>query len=627
MRAGVPPIAHEHPGEGRAVRDRFPFALTALPVVPGAPYGEARDRDGAPLWPVTGDADRVLLARTAAAFGHALRAGEPSSCAGDAMPHSEVLSAGPEAAGPGALYAFLTNRRHRHLPVARAGDLSGETEVVVAAAGLIAYDLLEALYDPRRPGDAPGLIVGADEDELRRAVLIRSAAAALAPRPLKTITQFELQLPIAEEAEGHHLVIGRLADGARMAARFRDAGDLLVASSNSDGVDANFGAKILCTLSGSSGASSHARGPICLAAGVCHRLQLPLQQALQSDRLLAPTELAARAALLRLCFGFMPAGALYDYVASFLRPILANPALGVAMTSWETDFTSIGDSDDLIAALARGETAGEAVARFNRSDWAARTGDRLCLIGDPRFAFESRPELPPLPAPAPAVQAAPVRQPDPARARLDFLDEYLTAARAARPAGDDEDFARAAAALHMCRAAPPHEADAAAADMRTAMMTYLLAGGTMPSKIWLSFATPVQAARRAAACLCCGRRATRIEFVAELRDGPRRRLVNCPRCGIVEDAEADAPAVEWRQVPGEARFALPEGHGAWEAGLKIENAGGTGGQTVRQAGTGARRAHAFALPAPSPSAAFAGLFVLDGARLSVVRVPYRADGV
>jgi hypothetical protein len=71
------------------------------------------------------------------------------------------------------------------------------------------------------------------------------------------------------------------------------------------------------------------------------------------------------------------------------------------------------------------------------------------------------------------------------------------------------------------------------------------------------------------------------------------------------------------------RLTLSEEHGPWAAALTVEGSGGMGSWSW-PCGAGERigLTHLFRLPRmPGPLASFIGLFLMDGARLTIVRTP------
>src|SRR5205823_5592843 len=150
---------------------------------------------------------------------------------------------------------------------------------------------------------------------------------------LKTV-RFELRSNDVPQSFPHLQLIGGGAPHSAIGDSLAIGGDLLVLGANSDGVDANLGNRVLCSMVAHSQHDIDREPPRCLATETCYRLGMPIKQALQSERLLAPSEISFRAILLRLCFGLLPGGALNNYRHGFLRQMTLNPRVAVVLTSW-----------------------------------------------------------------------------------------------------------------------------------------------------------------------------------------------------------------------------------------------------------------------------------------------------
>ena len=64
------------------------------------------------------------------------------------------------------------------------------------------------------------------------------------------------------------------------------------------------------------------------------------------------------------------------------------------MTTWQITMGAPADTEPLARDLARGTPLGKALARFNRSASARRTGQLMCLLGDPDLRLSTTVRLP-----------------------------------------------------------------------------------------------------------------------------------------------------------------------------------------------------------------------------------------
>lgn len=538
---------------------------------------------------------------------------------------------------PAALYARLTGRRHIHWPEPEALRLPSATEIVVASVDALSFRFVETLYDPARAASAPGLILGIDQAELQRNILIAASAAALPSPPLERIVQYHSALSLEAIGSDGRTLLGRDVPDIRLEKILGEGSDLLIVTTHSDGIDAPVGRKVICPLLPSPIEHRGVNRPTCLLTQHCHRLKVGLSEALASGRLISPRAIRSRVVLLRTCFGLLPNGALNDYRYGLLRSIAANPKVGAVIASWNVTFADSTATEHVVDALRAGASLGAAVAEFNRSPAACQTGDRMCLVGDPNLRFARS-------GPIPQRRTADRKQRSPSGAKVagaasplasnsrtsaTFLRDYLTWSVHWQPVGAGPGFEDAAGKVRpmLRRSAEP---DGDMAGRNRAQIVSAIGGGiTLSCKVWCGYAKPIGAVRAASDCPACGEAVTRIEFRLSTPGRLRRRLLNCPRCGIVEDAELDAPSLNFRlNAASLLSFSLGTRHQSWRAALRVECVGGKDVPIQYKSGDGHRAGeHSFELPEPLDAAAiFLTLFLVDGLRLTVARIPSETNG-
>lgn len=595
---------------------------TRLPVAPAAATARLSAADGDPIWPVANDATLAALTRLAALFDATLVAAEPQPGrpAARSRHGQTVVSAAPEADAAAALYAHLTGRRF--LPAAQPARAAHQRpDVVVAPTRLLTPPFLAALHgDPDR---APGLIAAASPSALLRQALLRAAALRLCGGPARRSVEVMHHFAISRaEMEGREL-FGNQAPREELRHVLGRGSEVLSIFTVGDGIDAALGPLILCPIAG--GSSRPAPGPPpCVVSDTCHRLQLPLAEAAASRGLVAPEALVARVLLLHACWGIQPSGSLHGQDWGYGWRLAVSDRLGAIVTTWQITLGAPADTGGLARMLARGTPLGTAVARFNHGKQARRTGQLLCLLGDPDF------RLRPGPLRVSGLRATSDRPRPPAgeRRQLAFLSAYLEATEPKPASQAAQETARIS--VGMCQRlawrglAIDAPGETAGAVMRAAMLDFLCAHGTIPAYHWMALGHPERSAASDSGCLVCGQPDSEVTLRLRVEGAERRLLTLCPRCGLTEDRPVSAArlglAVDGRMVclqrppaPGRGAAALlfrplaaPAYARRWDAGA---------------AGRPVPVMPVFDGDGPSEAGQLL-VFAMEGAALQVGRTPY-----
>jgi hypothetical protein len=630
----------------RMLRKRFPWRSATIPVYVGARYGLWWDDAGHPIWPVASVEEMRSLKVACSYYSGAAeeisktrRLLDPNGY----IKRGLVVSLDRPSKRPGSLYAHLTGRDHRHLSTVSIATLAPDTEVVVATPESITYDLLELLYDPKLFRVAPGLILGNSEEDLRQAALFRSAVTSLVPVALTSLQRFDAFNSLPSTLFERVKATGCSDTGKA---------DLAILEADSDGIDVNLQGRVLCPLlperdllfarhpgsirrGGGTSPIPPQRSvvggnPLCIDTKYCHRLRVSVPEALNSDLLLSPTNVSARALLLKLCFGFLPRNAIYDNKFGFARYIYSNRNLAFILTSWETLLVAAGDTEPLVDILKSGGIIGSGVRDFNRSKIASLTGARLCIIGDPRFRFrrnvvESRRRQ--------IVRSTAVetryarlnrrRNNSDVASQAEFLISYLTVAAQGASVQHSALFQNTLGLVR--KRLQSEENPGFSSDEGTALMRTMSLGGTMPSKVWMAFASPYSAKRKAVHCGYCGLLSTCVKFELQLVSQLRRRITICPRCGITEDVEVGSPQITITRADSKVvTFQPGPRHRPWQAYMKLEEVGCAEGiEVVGEVVSNCIAEHELEVPPNvSNSTRSVGLFILDGTRFSAARFPW-----
>ena len=597
-----------------------------VPVAPAAAAALLSAADGSPIWPVADDATLAALTRLAALFDGNLVvtkpiAGQSRAAAGRA---GTVLSAAAEADAAAALYAHLTGRRFVAAAHAARASL-WRPDVVVAPAHLLAPGFLSSLHgDPDR---APGLIAAATPAALLRQAVLRAAALRLCGGPARDSVDVMPHAPVGETAaEGRH-IFGGLAPREALRHALGRGSEILSVFTVGDGLDAVLGPLILCPLAGTP-ARPAPQEPPCVGSGTCHRLQLPMTEATGSPGLVPPEALAARLLLLHACWGIQPVGSLYGQAWGYGWRLADSDRLGAIVTTWQITIGAPADTEALARLLARGIPLGRAVAQFNHGHRARRTGQLMCLLGDPAFRLAPSPRT----APALRRERGPGRpHPAPSSAgvagHLAFLAACLEVTDLKPGSEIAQETARRAVAVCQRLAWEGRTIDSpgevAGATMRTAMLDFLCAHGTIPAYHWMRLGHPVRAAS-SGCCLACGQPDSEVVLRLRVPGVASRRLTLGPRCGLTEDRPVGVARLGLAVAGPLVRLHRPaaSGHAAAVLLLRPHAAPAT-----------ARRWDLFAQKEGAPAMAVfeanglreAGqllLFAIEGAALHVGRTPY-----
>jgi hypothetical protein len=356
----------------------------SIPISSDAQADFLVDLKGRPVWPIIGDEDRCALAAVGKLFSSGLRSVPASP--GISKPREGTVSAiEPDAMHAAQLYAHLTQRRF--FPLHSLADLRREPlpDVLLTTLRSLTPELMEMLYCSG--SSATGIIAADDIAGLRRQALVRSAAALLGRRPpLSSVRSTMISATISEVELGlHDPRTGReITSEEDLRVRLSRGSPVLTMATHGDGIDAYLGKFALCPLVCRTTDAYPKRPPTCVVNSFCHRLESPLDAALRSGRLIPPGDLAARIMVFATCHGVMVSGSPVDPAWGLAPGLLNNPRIGALVTTWELSLTDDHVSlVELHRQLAAGVAVGRAVAEFNRSDAARGRGCRLVLFGDP----------------------------------------------------------------------------------------------------------------------------------------------------------------------------------------------------------------------------------------------------
>lgn len=499
-----------------------------------------------PVWPVWEDSDVEALRSVAFLFGGSI-AGVNAKYLERPLPGAPasmrewVVGFGEDSLEFAQLYAHLTGRSYRRADGVEALFTGGPPPtVVVTLLRNVTAPLLDRLYTATRDGDIPGIVAARTVTELRRQVLLRSAAACLhGPLALRSAEYYPLYpgKPIAT-LHRRTLMCGASSDEVRQ--MVSASAGLLTLLTHSDGIDAFAGPELTVCPMDRPNSGADGRPPYCLETGRCFRHGTTVREFARSDRLLSPDDFRCRVLLWATCYGVVCEDGVLDPVSSILHRFLENPNIGAIVTTWGPRMLNPRAISPLIDAVERGEPVGKGLRRANRSSLARKLGVQLCLFGDPRVSL---PTVPPddrsTLSPAPGVAT---RLPNRAEwDELAFLRAYLTHA-AIHATGTIEELGRLALEeANVYEYMITHGVDVnagvepRASKLHAAVLRFLSRRGPVISIDWSALTARVNAQPRSP-CPNCSLPATVVLHRLRVPGAGPRRTCLCSRCGLVEDA-------------------------------------------------------------------------------------------
>jgi hypothetical protein len=509
------------------------------------------DADGQPVWPLFTAGDRAAMETFAAKFGIEVRAVQGH--AGATRPSADIVVAwGAHVEEEAQLYAHLTRRRFRRVKTLAELGSSHRPAVVVTTLDRVRHDLLSVLYTADIDGAAPGLICAVNVRDLRSVVLLRAAAANLqgpdGPRLLLS------QMRSMDSRRDPDVVDLGTLPPRQLLERLREGAGVVSVIGHSDGVDGALGPDlVLCPMDRPERLLDPMRPSRCGETGICHRLHMPLSEALRTSTLVPPEAVSAWCLVWGACWGVMPPDGVVDPAAGLAPRFLGSPTLAVMLTTWNIAPISQGAVEELAELLHAGISVGEALSRFLKSHWAVRSGLRFCLFGDPAASVPARRGIQlyePIALPPSTVRSDRAsRVIDGSLADTAFLRALLQEDARYLPSELAPLSAEMFAILDgygKTLASGRGDEDGSGPPMRRAVVKYLARRGPLLFGAWLPLASldtpPPERTQCCPACRRAHNTTTSLIATIDVGETVRRRVRFCPKCGVVEDAPVESDA-------------------------------------------------------------------------------------
>lgn len=501
-------------------------------------------RDGGPVWPIASAEDEAALALLAGLFGARLHRTEVVR-GKSRQGQDVVVSLGADASRPGALYAHLTQRTHRHVRSINDAQDIDHLSVVVTTVDHLTPDLFLRLYDIGNNNTVPGIVAADSAPDLRRQVLIRSAASVLSGLPALRRTDI---LPVSREeheAKSDQLLLLDDASPAEIVEAIGNGSGVLRIVTHSDGVDAMLSSRLtLCPMDRLPSRGKDAP-PYCYTTGICHRHEMPLSEVLASQLLLSPDLLRAQIFVWDVCWGVIPKGRAIDPVWGVGQRMLNSPTIGALLTPWTLVLSGPNLTTSLAKDLAGGMPVGQAAANFNASAGAVDRSYRLAVFGDPLVrlpATDFKPKAPIEPRKTPSrIKLSTCSEPSTPGAGLSFISSYLEQAVTHLEPNAVASAETVTRELLSCFRSLLEErsiedgTNAPGPRLREAVLSFLFLHGSMPSKDWMAYVSDWHSADPIS-CFSCGETADRIVMKFSIPSVGPRDVTLCPVCGLVRDA-------------------------------------------------------------------------------------------
>jgi hypothetical protein len=525
-----------------------------------------------PIWPIRTTTEYEAIQRFSCAFGVPLE--ETKGRAWSQFGGQEwVLGIGDHVTLFTKIYAHLTQRRFASFSGMKRGDTPFPSVVICRPADLT-QQLVEYLYSSELESEAPGIIFAESDHDLRLQVLVRAASSLSRQIMEESIVDFYPNAPISLQKAAGRTIVGGSTARNLLREVLGNGAQVLSVIAHSDGIDADFGQLVLCSLKNSFktlDTTELKQSPACLASAICHRLNLRLDDAIGSSDLLSADGIVAHLLILRICHGLFLFPSLVNPSYAISSKLALSPTIGALLTSWGQLLTSVRDIEPLLSDLELGMPIGIALSRYNRLDGISRTGQRLCLIGDPRTRL-SHPDLVCSYSSQEIAQLEYVSDnanfanepPRPDLPGIALLQAYVNShVKQGFSFSEISDAQEQIADYQMCAwngGNVEDECNLIGENMRIAILKVALQSGSRLSKYWEQFNSRVFSMKENLPCPNCGQDLTSI--VADLRvlGAETRRRRTCVCCGEIEDAPLGFPelSIQREGTVVNVRCAIPE---------------------------------------------------------------------
>lgn len=370
-------------------------------LLPQLPVCESTDQEmiavtseGFPVWPVSSPQQLKGLSQLAKVFDGIIHFPKTYSC-GFAGGCERVLCLDPSLELEARLYAHLTGRSY--VVIRCLGDLHNYADysVLVTTFDHVNPTLLESIYRSSRVKNTPGIICAPSQAELRLQVLLRSAALFFC-RNSKPANRGSLRwVDVMPHSSFQYKtktrrVLGRTARRDSVRAALMSKADILRVVTTSDGIDVDIGKhSTICAIVRPEATADTTKSPRCVATGFCHRMHMPVEQALDSGVLLDPRFIRAKIMLWQTCLGVMVGSHVTDDRWGVGLQLLASETVGALISTCDYILTAAYCTETLAQEIGRGVPIGIALHNFHSARANETLAHRFFIFGDPDFTIHT----------------------------------------------------------------------------------------------------------------------------------------------------------------------------------------------------------------------------------------------
>lgn len=292
-----------------------------------------------------------------------------------------VLGLGKDLSEHARIYAYLTDRKALITDTIEDWKPTKFKGVVLTLSHRLSPNLFERLYE--QGGDnAPGLIYANTKETLYDVLIIKALLSRFSLHLNSNKFVFHETKPSDKLEEVHKLMTQN--------------NDVLSIHTHADGLDVFLGEKMLCCMENLPKQFDVNLSPSCFKNNYCHRVELPFEKALKSNRILFPSQIQAKLLFLHVCWGISLRPHAIESCWGFAQQLLNNNKIGAILTTWKVmALTGKDKSLEILNLLESGKNLGEAVAYYNQLDEIKEQNATICLLGDPKTFVNIKPQLRP----------------------------------------------------------------------------------------------------------------------------------------------------------------------------------------------------------------------------------------
>jgi len=388
-------------------------------------------------------------------------------------------------------------------------------KAVVLPWHLISSRLLYDLYSRSIEIPPPGILAAVTPDRLN--TLLEKISNKNVVSEKKTL-RVDLcpNLPIGCHTFNNRVLMGNKAKTNEVRDAISSGSGLLVVTTHSDGIDADFGPAILCPMLQPIDNFSNFT---CVRRSWCHRRSIPLSKIHSMNNMLSPHLIDTNILLFLACHSIMLSETHHPLVSPLLERILVNGNVNGSIAMWGIGFSNNKEVDVIANIIQSGASLCETMSQVAHLSFFKEHRIRLAIMGDPDLKNE-RP-----------LENIDINYEGDNRINnkqaIPFLEAYLS--------GCDQVKINKELTLKLKNMTANHRIGFKHPIVRELFLDTIVAFGTMPIKFWYRDSVNlIPNSNKKKYCIYCGAQVASFKTVGLItREG--RTVVSCPNCGITHD--------------------------------------------------------------------------------------------